>query len=104
MAVGFPSSRNIVRIVSQRTVKRTGRNSHQARYDLSSQDADEHNEKGWLNLSRPHGAGVKIRNYGRRDTTYGEDITRQQQPWALVNLALMRSVNLRLVAEDGSDD
>lgn len=104
MATGFPYSRTIVKIVSHVTVKKTGRTSQETRYYLSSQDADERTAEGWINLSRSHWAGVEIRNHWRRDATYGEDGTRMQQPRALVNLALLRSVDLRLLAEDGSDD
>jgi len=104
MATGFPSSRTIVKIVSRRTIKKTGKSSEETRYYLSSQDAEERTPEDWINLSRGHWAGVENRNHWRRDATLGEDGTRLRQPRALANLALLRSVGLRLLAADGADD
>lgn len=104
LATGFPASRTIVRLTSQRTIKKTGATSHETRYYLSSQEAHERSGEEWINLSRDHWAGVEIRNHYRRDATWGEDGTRLQHGWALMNLALVRSVNLRLLAADGAED
>jgi hypothetical protein len=104
MATGFPYSRTIVRITSQRTIKKTGATSEETRYYLSSQESSERTGAAWIQLSREHWAGVEIRNHYRRDATWGEDGTRLQHGWALLNLALIRSVNLRLLAVDGGED
>ena len=104
LATGFPYSRTIVRIVSRRTIKKTGQTSEETRYYLSSQDWDERGAEDWINLSREHWAGVENRNDWRRDATLGEDGTRLRQPRALANLALLRSVGLRLVSATSSAD
>ena len=103
MATGFPYSRTIVKIESERTVKKSGRTSLESRYFLSSQDWNERTPEGWINLTRQHWAGVENRNHWRRDASLGEDGTRLHNANALVNLALIRSVNLRLLSEEASD-
>jgi len=98
-------SRTLVRIQSTRTVKKTGETSVEDRYDLSSQDLEERSPEGWIDLSRAHWAGVENRNHYRRDASLGEDGTRLHQRNALGNLALLRSVTLRLfAAEAGATD
>jgi predicted transposase YbfD/YdcC len=93
--------RTVVRIRRTRTVKKTGVTSVEDRYYLSSQDLEERSPEGWIDLSRAHWAGVENRNHWRRDASLGEDGTRLRQRHALANLALLRSVNLRLLATDG---
>lgn len=104
MATGFPYSRTIVRIHSTRTLKQSGKTTVEDRYYLSSQEAAERSAAGWINLSREHWAGVENRNHWRRDASLGEDATRSKNPRAVINLALLRSVNLRLLSSDGVDD
>jgi predicted transposase YbfD/YdcC len=104
MATGFPYSRAIVKIKSIRTEKKSGRQSVEDRYYLSSQDLSERSPSDWINLSRSHWAGVENRNHWRRDASLGEDGTRLRNPVALINLALLRSVILRLISSDCHDD
>lgn len=104
MATGFPYSRTIVRIRSTRTEKKSGHESVEDRYYLSSQHAAERTPEGWINLSRSHWAGVENRNHWRRDASLGEDRTRLHHPTALINLALLRSVALRLAGMDGREE
>lgn len=104
MASGFAHSRTIVRIHSRVTKKKTGQVTEETRYYLASQEREARTPEGWINLSRQHWAGVEIRNHWRRDATWGEDGTRLRQPRALANLALLRSVNLRLINWRGEDD
>ena len=104
MATGFPYSRTIVRIESRRTIKKTGVSTEESRYYLASQEATERPPEGWIDLSRQHWAGVENRNHWRRDATLGEDGTRLGNGRALMNLALLRSVNLRLLAASGAED
>jgi len=104
MATGFAYSRTIVGIQSRRTEKKTGKSTEENRYYLSSQDLAERTPEGWINLSRQHWAGVENRNHWRRDASLGEDRTRLGNAKALMNLALLRSVNLRLLSAAGSDD
>jgi hypothetical protein len=47
---------------------------------------------------------VENRNHWRRDASLGEDRTRLRNPKALINLAILRSVNLRLLATLDADD
>ena len=98
MATGFPFNRSIITIESHRTVKSSGKTSIEKRYYLSSQSADQRTPEEWINLTRSHWAGVENRNHWRRDATQGEDRTRLQNSRALINLALLRSVNLRLLS------
>jgi predicted transposase YbfD/YdcC len=93
-------SRALVRIRSTRTVKKTGQTSVEDRYFLSSQELDERSPEGWIDLSRAHWAGVENRNHWRRDASLGEDGARLRQRHAVANLALLRSVSLRLLAAD----
>jgi len=104
MATGFRGSRALVHIHSTRIEKKTGRSSEEDRYYLSSQDPCERTHEGWIDLSRAHWAGVENRNHWRRDATLGEDRTRLHQSRALMNLALLRSVNLRLLSSESDED
>jgi predicted transposase YbfD/YdcC len=104
MATGFPYSRAIVKIKSTRIEKKSGRQSIEDRYYLSSQDQSERTPEDWINLSRSHWAGVENRNHWRRDASLGEDRTRLRNPTALINLALLRSVTLRLLSTERDDD
>jgi len=104
MATGFAYSRCIVRIHSRRTIKKSGQSTEENRYYLSRQERAERNLENWIDLSRQHWAGVENRNHWRRDATWGEDGTRLRHGWALANLAVLRSANLRLLAATGSDD
>lgn len=103
MATSFPYSRSIIHIRSTRTQKKTGNTSTEDRYYLSSQQADERTPLDWIELSRSHWAGVENRNHWRRDASLGEDKTRLHHGKALINLALLRSVNLRLLSHDSPD-
>ena len=93
-----------MRIHSTRIEKKSGKTSEEDRYYLSSQDPCERTPEGWINLSRAHWAGVENRNHWRRDATLGEDRTRLHQGRALINLALLRSVNLRLHRSEPDED
>jgi predicted transposase YbfD/YdcC len=104
LATGFPYSRTIVRIQSERTEKKTGKTSIESRYYLSSQEKADRTPEGWINLSREHWAAVENRNHWRRDASLGEDGTRSRNPRAIINLALIRSVNLRLLSSLPDDD
>lgn len=97
IAIGFPFARTIVAIQSRRTVKRTGKESLETRYYLSSQDAAERSHEGWIALIRNHWAGVENRNHWRRDALWQEDDTRSSNPRLLANLALIRSALFRLL-------
>ena len=104
MATGFVGSRTIVRIHSVRTQKKSGQTSGEDRYHLSSQEMQERTPEEWIDLSRSHWAGVENRNHWRRDATLGEDRSRLCNARALANLALLRSVNLRLLSAEGTSD
>ena len=97
MTVDFPFARTLVAIQSRRTLKRTGEDSMETRYYLSSQDRNERTLEGWINLIREHWAGVENRNHWRRDAIWGEDRTRSRKPNIVANLALLRSAALRLL-------
>jgi predicted transposase YbfD/YdcC len=104
MATGMAGSRSLVRIHSTRIEKKSGKKSEEDRYYLSSHDPGERTPEGWIDLSRAHWAGVENRNHWRRDATLGEDRTRLHQGRALMNLALLRSVNLRLQSSQDCEE
>lgn len=104
MATGIAFSKTIINIQSHRTEKRSGKTSIEKRYYLSSQEATERTPEQWINLTRNHWAGVENRNHWRRDATQGEDRTRLNNSLALINLALLRSVNLKLLSDRGQKD
>ncbi len=85
-------------------IKKSGHGTEESRYYLSSQEMVERSPENWIQLSRQHWAGVENRNHWRRDATFGEDGTRLRNAWALANLAVLRSANLRLMAAAGPDD
>jgi len=104
MATGFPYSKTIITIRSRQTNQKTGKVSQETRYYLSSQYDFEPSSEEWINLSRQHWAGVESRNHWRRDATMGEDRTRLSNPNALANLALIRNLNLHVLARQSWDD
>ncbi|MCK6498461.1 MAG: hypothetical protein L6Q38_03170 [Nitrospira sp.] len=99
IAIGFPFARTIVAIRSRRTVKRTGNETFETRYYLSSQDPDERSHAAWISLTRNHWAGVENRNHWRRDALWQEDHTRSSKPRLLANLALIRGALFRLLQD-----
>ena len=84
-------------------MKKTGRQSQEDRFYLSSQPWEQRTPEDWINLSRSHWAGVENRNHFRRDASLGEDATRCQSANVLANLALLRSVCLLLHSRDGCE-
>ena len=104
LTTGFPQSRIILKIRSTRLIKKTGLQSQEDRFYLSSQPWDERSPANWIHLTRSHWAGVENRNHYRRDATLGEDFTRCSNPNMLANLALLRSVCLLLHSRDGSHE
>ena len=104
MATGFAYSKTIVNLHSRRIEKKSGKTQIEKRYYLSSQEADVRSPEAWINLIRSHWAGVENRNHWRRDATQGEDRTRLNNSPALINLALLRSVNLKLLSNWGEEN
>jgi predicted transposase YbfD/YdcC len=99
IATGFPFARTLVAIQSRRTLKRTGMETIETRYYLSSQDAGERSPLAWITLIRNHWAGVENRNHWRRDALWREDSTRSSNPHVVANLALVRSALFRLIQD-----
>ena len=104
MTTGFAYSQSFVRISSQRTQTKTGKVSSEERYYLSSQAKQARKPQEWIDLIRAHWAGVENRNHWRRDATLGEDTLRLKHPLATANLALLRSVTLKLLFEDENQE
>lgn len=102
-AIEFPYARTLVAIQSRRTVKRTGESTFETRFYLSSQEATERSNEGWIGLIRDHWGGVENRNHWRRDALWGEDRTRSRQPKVVANLALLRSAATRLLNDHYPD-
>lgn len=99
MTVDFPFARTLIVVRNERTVKKTGLTSTESHYYLSSAYPQEYRPQQWLALIRGHWAGVEIRNHWRRDAILGEDRSRSRKPNLLANLALIRNVLLRLLAD-----
>jgi len=104
MTAGFRASHAFVKIISERTEIKIGKESHEERYYLSSQPPEARTPEEWINLTRAHWAGVENRNHWRRDATLGEDNQRIKHPVAVANLALVRSLNLKLLYWDTLSD
>ncbi len=83
---------------SQVAVTKTGRQTAESRFYLSSLRPGERTPAQWHALIRGHWAGVEIRNHWRRDAVWGEDRSRTSNPNALANLALLRSALLARLA------
>ncbi len=98
MAVDFPYARSLIVVRSQRTIKQSGVSSEESRYYLSSREAGEHTAGQWLGLIRGHWGGVENRNHWRRDTLLGEDGSRSRNATLLINLAMIRSALLQVMA------
>jgi predicted transposase YbfD/YdcC len=96
MDMDFPYARSVVVVRSQRHIKRSGETSQETRYYVSSLDPGERSLENWHRLIRGHWAGVEIRNHWRRDVLFGEDRSRSRNARLLANLALIRTVLLRL--------
>ena len=99
LTADFPFARTLVVVRSERTVKKTGLTTTEARFYLSSAPPDQYRPEQWLQLIRGHWGGVEIRNHWRRDVLMGEDGSRSRQAHLLANLALIRSTLLHVVAD-----
>lgn len=84
---------------SERTIKKTGSNSTESRYYLSSALPGEYRPEQWLGLIRGHWGGVENRNHWRRDAVMGEDRSRSRNANLLANLALIRNGLLAILAD-----
>lgn len=100
LTADFPFARSLIVVRSERTIKRSGQTSTEARYYLSSVPAQDHEPRQWLDWIRGHWGGVEVRNHWRRDALMGEDGTRSRHPNLLANLALIRSALLHVLAQD----
>jgi hypothetical protein len=96
MTVDFPYARTLLAVQSTRSFPRTGQNSVQTRYFLSSLEPPERRPAQWIALVRGHWGGIENRNHWRRDALQGEDRTRTRDPVILINLALIRSACARV--------
>jgi predicted transposase YbfD/YdcC len=103
MTVDFPFARSLILLRNERTVKKTGRTTTESHYYLSSAYPDAYQDAQWLALIRGHWGGVEIRNHWRRDALLGEDRSRSRNPNLLANLALIRNVLLRVLADHDPD-
>ena len=103
MSTGFAYSRTFVRIISKRTIKKTGSTTTEDRFYLSSQPSQTRTPEQWIDLTRAHWAGVENRNHWRRDATHREDAVKLRNPNATANLALLRSINLKLISDHFPD-
>lgn len=104
MTTGFVASRTFVRIISRRTETKSAKTTLEDRYYLSSQPAEARAPQEWINLVRAHWAGVENRNHWCRDATQGEDAQRLKNSVAVANLALIRSLNLKLLHWESASD
>ncbi len=95
----FPFARSLLCVRNERTVKKTGLTTIESHYYLSSAEPQAYRPAQWLDLIRGHWGGVEIRNHWRRDTLWGEDQSRWRHPTLLANLALIRNVLLRVLAD-----
>ena len=99
MTVDFPFARSLIVLRNERTVKKTGLMTTESHFYLSSAYPQAYKPEQWLALIRGHWGGVEIRNHWRRDVLLGEDRSRSRNSNLLANLALIRNVLLRVLAE-----
>jgi len=104
MTTGFPGSRTFVKIISERFETKSGQETSEERYYLSSQPPQTRTPEEWIDLIRSHWAGVENRNHWCRDATQGEDRLRLKHNVAVANLALIRNLNLKLLHWDHQSD
>lgn len=101
IAVSFPHARTAVHVRSYRKL-RTGKESWEDRYYISTRPADRHTAAEWSGLIRGHWAGVENRNHWRKDACLFEDKTRSRNPNIVGALILLRNVVLRYYADHGA--
>lgn len=99
LSADFPFARTLLVVRSQRTLKKSGHTTNDSRYYLSSAPPDRYRSEQWLELIRGHWGGVEIRNHWRRDVLMGEDGSRSRNANLLVNVALIRSALLHVLAD-----
>jgi predicted transposase YbfD/YdcC len=103
MTVDFPFARSLILLRNERTVKKTSLTTTESHFYLSSAYPEAYKPEQWLALIRGHWGGVEIRNHWRRDVLLGEDRSRSRNPNLLANLALIRNVLLRMLADQYPD-
>lgn len=103
LSADFPYARTLIVLRSERTVKKTGQNTTESRYYLSSVPAQDYAPCQWLELIRGHWGGVEVRNHWRRDALMGEDRSRSRHATLLANLALIRNALLQVLADSLQD-
>ena len=99
----YPGLRSLVLVDKTTVIKRTGIESSEQRAYVSSLAPEEKSPAQLLGLIRGHWGGVEIRNHWRRDACWREDATRTRNVNALANLALLRSVLLRICSNHWPD-
>lgn len=92
----YPGLRSLVLVDKTTVQKCDGSESREQRAYVSSLAPEEKSPAQLLGLIRGHWGGVEIRNHWRRDALWREDSTRTRNVNALANLALLRSVLLRI--------
>jgi predicted transposase YbfD/YdcC len=102
-AVDFPFARSIVAVQSHVLVTKSGRESTEVRFYLSSLSSSHLSATQWHRLIRGHWAGAEIRNHWKRDALWGEDKSRTRNKSALANLASLRNCLLATLADLNTD-
>ena len=95
--VGRVGAQTLLVLQVERTHKKSGKETRETRYYISSAPATARPAQAWDDLIRGHWGGVEIRNHWRRDAQMGEDQTRSRKPILIANLALLRSASLVLI-------
>jgi predicted transposase YbfD/YdcC len=86
-----------------RRSKKTGRESNETRYYLSSLEPDERTPEQWIDIIRGHWAGVENRLHWRKDALLLEDKTRSRNPNIVGALMLLRNAILPLLLDFAAD-
>lgn len=98
--LGFPHAATVLAVTSTVTNKKTGAQSSDTRWFVSSLERTALTHRQWLARCRGHWS-VESANHYRRDVTWREDEERGRHARRACNLALLRSALLGAILRDG---
>ena len=98
-AAGFCGVRSLVVVRCSTCLTKSGEETFESRYYLSSLYPDQRTPSQWETLVRGHWGGVEIRNHRQRDVLWREDGSRSRNPTLLANLACLRNLLIHILSD-----